>query len=553
MPVNSFKNKRILIVDSFKMFRDTLKLIIHSLGVKTIDTASSASQGLFLCKEKNYDIILMGYDLGEGRNGQQILEELRVNGHLKRSTIFLLITAESSQTVVLPSVEHKPDGYLIKPFTAKQLIQRLDAYSSKKKIMASIYQAMDDKNHELVLQYCDQHINENGKFINECLGIKSRQLFELERYDEAEVIYLSKKEEDHCQWASIGLGKIQLQRKEYQQALSTFESILRKYPLYLSAYDWIAEVYEAMAEFEQAEIALEKAIAISPHSVRRIKNYAEICKANNNLDKSLSAYKQLVALSKYSIHNTPENALSFAQTLVEHKGLTAGSHKESLYREAFKALSEMTKDFNEAEVKLKTKLVNACMHKSLNAINSARDSLDEADRLKENLGSNISNGALLNVAQSYKFFERDAEAMEILTQLASENQQDAQLLEKIDAIVDEPLSTQGKNATEHSVKIGINHYNQQEYELAIKEFSIAERKYPKHMGIKLNMMQALMMSYEQDPSRERHKERCQRYIEQLSDMSRRSDHYSRYFRIRDKFAHMLKEEERQQRSNARKA
>jgi len=51
-----------------------------------------------ICQQANYDIILLGYDLGENqKNGQQILEELRTNDYIDRNCIVILITAEVSQ------------------------------------------------------------------------------------------------------------------------------------------------------------------------------------------------------------------------------------------------------------------------------------------------------------------------------------------------------------------------------------------------------------------------------------------------------------------------
>jgi tetratricopeptide (TPR) repeat protein len=552
MSESLYENKRVLIVDSFKTFRDTLKLIVHSLGVMKIDLASTAKQGLYLSKEKHYDIILMGYDLGEGRNGQQILEELRVNNHLKRSTIFVLITAESSQSIVLSSLEHKPEGYLVKPFTAKQLTSRLHAYINKKRTMAKIYQAMDDGEHQKVIQFCDEHILNNDKYSNECLGIKSRQLFELERFDEAKEIYLAKRDEKDCQWALIGLGKIYLKQQEYPQALETFLSIIETSPLYLSAYDWIAKTYEDMANYDEAEITLEKAIAISPRSVKRMKNYAQLCKNNNKIEKSLNAYKKMVALAKYSIHNSPENALNFAQALLDHKALPPGNSREVMYRDAFKALSEMVKDFNNNDVKLRSKLLSACMHKNQQAMSNAQENLKEAERIQEKLGDDIAPELMIDIAKSHSFFEQDEQALEILQRLAAEHSNNPELIDQIDAAVDEPISAQGKAATQHSVKIGIDYYNQHKYDEAIKEFSLAERKYPRHMGIRLNLMQALLMAYEQDNSQESYKDRCQRYLEQLADLPKNSSHYSRYNRIRDRFHHILAEQEKQKRQTQRR-
>lgn len=544
MSLASIINQRFLIADGFKNFRDTLKLIIHSIGVKNIDLATSSKNAIKACKARSYGVVLMGYDLGEGKNGQQILEELRLNNLVNRSTIFIMLTAESSQAVVLSSLEHKPDEYMVKPFTAKQLIVRLDSCARKKQEMAEIYNAMDLQQWQQVEELCDLQIAKESRYINEVLGIKSRTLFEQKRFDEAAAIYHSKLDTPHCQWAFIGLGKIALEKGKYDEALRYFKQVNDENPLYLSAYDWIAKTYELQADFVGAEKILARAVSVSPKSAQRLKSYADMCLANQNFNAAVIAYKKMNELSKNSVHYTPEIALSYGKALVENLNTENLPGLENIYKDVYKALNEMVREFNSPEIKLRSKLLSSCLYRKQNSLTTARQTFDDAEKLIANIGVNIEPDIQIEMAQSYSFFNKQEQADEILERLLVDHVGDDELLSKIDRICEEPLTESGKEETARIVKTGVSYYNKGQYQRAIKEFSIAERKYPKHLGIRLNLMQALLMAVEEDHLAIAEFERCQRYIEMIGDMPRNSPHFGRFRKITEKFTHLQKELEK---------
>lgn len=134
MTAIDYRDKRFLIVDSLKPSRDILKNLAFNLNPADVQASSYASDVLTKCAEQNFDIILLGYDLGEKqKNGQQLLEELRSEKLINRNTIVILVTGELSQAMVLAALEHKPDDYLTKPYTIRELSKRLHRCFVKRK------------------------------------------------------------------------------------------------------------------------------------------------------------------------------------------------------------------------------------------------------------------------------------------------------------------------------------------------------------------------------------------------------------------------------------
>ena len=125
--MQDYSRTRFLIVDDFSDFRSSIKAMLRDIGAKDVDTADRGEDTLVMCRNKRYDIILHDYSLGSGKNGQQVLEELIAGKLISHQCIFVMVTAESSQAMVLSALEHEPDAYLTKPFSPLELIDTVDS------------------------------------------------------------------------------------------------------------------------------------------------------------------------------------------------------------------------------------------------------------------------------------------------------------------------------------------------------------------------------------------------------------------------------------------
>ena len=102
-----YGQKSFLIVDDFTDSRTSTRSMLRELGVRDVDTADSGEQALRMCAQKRYDFILQDFHLGDGKkNGQQVLEDLIIDKHISHECVFIMVTAESSQAIVLSAIEH---------------------------------------------------------------------------------------------------------------------------------------------------------------------------------------------------------------------------------------------------------------------------------------------------------------------------------------------------------------------------------------------------------------------------------------------------------------
>ncbi|WP_077343080.1 tetratricopeptide repeat-containing response regulator [Pseudocolwellia agarivorans] len=534
--------KNILIIDGIRQSREILKQFAQSINALRIDTSHHAPDIISKCENIDYEVILLGYDLGENRkNGQQILEELRVKNLISRQCTIIMITAEITQSMVLAALEHKPDDYLTKPYTLGEISSRLEKCLLKKQAMAPIYNAMDNQNYNDVISLSTSMAEMNPQYRSECLGIISRQYYELEQYDLAKEIYLDYKNQENCQWAVIGLSKIAIINKDYLTAKNYLKALIEDYPHYLSSYDWLAKTYQLLEEPIKAEETLEKAISISPRSVPRLKRYADQCLSNQNFEKATNAYKNTHDLAYHSIHRKPENTINFAEALLEYSDQLSTYQIKQLNNKAFDALKKMTRDFKQPEIKVMSLLLTSRLHNKVKDFSLSLTALNEAERLLKKEDRDYSAKGTLSIAKHLISLNKKEMGKNLIHTLAESTPDDTELMLEISKIIEQPITDKNKIEAQSALEIGTNLYRTGQYKLAIDKLSQALTLFPYHIGIKLNLYQAIIVSMEHSTIRDKDVIKAKLLTREFNQLSVNSESYFRYQKLKKRYDDVIEE------------
>ena len=132
-----YSSKSVLIIEDFAEFGRSLKSMVSTMGARHIDLVYNGEDAIQACKELKYDIILSDYNLGDSKDGQQILEELHYFKLMKSNTVFIMVTAENTTAMVMGALEFQPDCYLTKPFNGNTLKKPLRSCSVQKRYPCS--------------------------------------------------------------------------------------------------------------------------------------------------------------------------------------------------------------------------------------------------------------------------------------------------------------------------------------------------------------------------------------------------------------------------------
>ncbi len=121
MTVN--KNMRILVVDDFSTMRRIIKNLLTDLGYTNISEADDGSTALVALNQGNFDFVVTDWNM-PGTTGIELLKAIRADARLKTLPV-LMVTAEAKREQIIEAAQAGVNGYVIKPFTAQTLEEKL--------------------------------------------------------------------------------------------------------------------------------------------------------------------------------------------------------------------------------------------------------------------------------------------------------------------------------------------------------------------------------------------------------------------------------------------
>ncbi|MDX1346943.1 MAG: chemotaxis response regulator CheY [Thiomicrorhabdus chilensis] len=117
------RDMNILVVDDFSTMRRIVKNLLKELGFSKFDEADDGSTAWPMVQSGKYDFIVSDWNMPQ-MTGIDLLRHVRADENLK-DTPFLLITAEAKRSQILEAAQAGVDGYIVKPFTAATLNEKI--------------------------------------------------------------------------------------------------------------------------------------------------------------------------------------------------------------------------------------------------------------------------------------------------------------------------------------------------------------------------------------------------------------------------------------------
>ncbi|MFA6051705.1 MAG: response regulator [Methylobacter sp.] len=490
MPSLNFK--KILVIEDQSIIRDTIKHILSSLGARHLVEAESGNNGMAAMREDRFDIVLCDYNLGEGKNGQQILEEAKHLKLLPLNAIFIMVTGVQNQNMILSALDNKLDDYLIKPFNKQQLSSRLERCIVRKKYLASVEGEIDRGNLYQAIHNCEKLLEQDNKKMRlQLLKMRAELAIKISDLDTAAKIYQEILQERKIPWARLGLGIIAFFHDDFTQAVASFQQIIDQTPTMLEAYDWLAKSYEAIGNHEEALATINLAIGLSPQTILRQKQLALLAEKTENAEVAKKAYGAAVKLGKNSVHRSAS----------DYVGLAKAHLKTNSTNEALKTLLDLSQQFhNDPEGKLRAATLEIDIYKKTNKEALARQSYDKAVKLNAEFGSRISRESRLEMAKACHLYGDTQISEEILADLVKANIDDKQFIDTVGEMCStfigdnyaENLLRQAKQELVEINNKGVSLFKEGKIDEALAVFEEAIKKMPDNRTIILNMAKIIV-------------------------------------------------------------
>jgi two-component system chemotaxis response regulator CheY len=100
-----------------------IRNLLKQLGFDNVEEATDGSAALAKLRDKSYGLVISDWNM-EPMTGIQLLREVRADAKLK-SLPFIMVTAESKSENVIVAKEAGVSNYIVKPFNAATLKQKL--------------------------------------------------------------------------------------------------------------------------------------------------------------------------------------------------------------------------------------------------------------------------------------------------------------------------------------------------------------------------------------------------------------------------------------------
>jgi len=517
MAIWSLKGKKVLIIDDFQEMRVMLRTMVEPLAPDIIKLAQNGEEAIEQLENNKFDIVLCDYNLGKGKDGQQVLEEAKHRDLLSYSSIYIMTTAENTSEMVMGAIDYLPDDYISKPFNRTVIHSRLKKQIDKKENLKDISQAISEKNYKKAMSYCDSLLETKPANRLDLLKTKGELLIKLGEYDKAADMYEDIIEERDIPWAYMALGQVRFLQEDYEEALEVFEGLIKDNASNVAAYDWLAKTYEAMDDFERAQEMLNIGVAKSPKSLIRQRSLAQIAYKNNDLETATSAYEHAIDVGQHSCYKQPDDYNGLAKTLVDSGKADA----------AMTVASKIIKDFkHDSNAEMVAAITEGMVHTSKGDTEAASKRLDAALELFNQNPHKLSTDIALELTDLCLTSGKEDEANEITKNLIRNNHDDKALIERTQKVyADAGKSDAGKelikNTTTEIVDInnkGAHLLKEGKLEESIELFMKAARGMPDNIVVNLNAAYSIMMQMQKTGKIKKYASRVENYLERVHSL-----------------------------------
>lgn len=533
-----------LIIDDFENFRGTLYKMLMDLGVGNVDSAATGEEALRFCKARTYDLILCDNNLGKGKSGQQVLEELRSTENPCADSLFILVSAENSKSIIMAAYDYEPDAYLAKPITPKALDQRLSRMIEQRFELKPVLSAQKAGDRAGAIAACKELIAKGSRYTNTCQKMLAQLYLDNRDLDAAEAIYRSVLEVRELEWAQIGMVKTKLAQHDILAAQQWVESLLQSNPMCMKAYDLQAEVNRLQNDSEGLQNTLQKATEISPLSILRQQSLGEVAQQNNDLVTATNALKRAVKLGEHSCFDKVSVHSQFAQATIDLFSIDKELAKP-LVREAIACVNNLEEKFGKSNLR---KVESLLLESQLQVCNGdQRRAQETLVAAKSALGSAAGDETLdvnIEMIRALRMLGKTDEAQTQLAELLQRYAGSEEKLQKLDVLLDEPRSEKNKLMVAEINKKGIALYNAKDFSAAADAFKTALQKLPNHVGLRLNYVQAML-----DRLKARFDTAISEKIQQTftktgSIISQQHPQYQRFRQLQDLYNNLLRTNEK---------
>lgn len=123
------KNMNILVVDDFPTMRRIVRTLLKELGFANVEEAEDGNEALAKLRGGAFELVVSDWNM-PNLDGLEMLKQIRADDALKHLPV-LMVTAEAKKENIIAAAQAGASGYVVKPFTAATLEEKLNKIFEK--------------------------------------------------------------------------------------------------------------------------------------------------------------------------------------------------------------------------------------------------------------------------------------------------------------------------------------------------------------------------------------------------------------------------------------
>ena len=213
---------------------------------------------------------------------------------------------------------------------------------------------------------------------------------------------------------------------------------------------------------------------------------------------------------------------------------------EKYISKALNAVGNAEEHFGkEDSVHFQSNMIKARIHQTCERNEKAEQALGEAQNFYQMIAAELSPDMAMEYAQTLFSLDKEDDAETVLKQLSALHNNSAELMSKIEALRDEPVSWQNRTKAAELNKIGIQHVESGQHSEAVAVFQVALTYSPKHPALNLNMTQVLMKLIPSEQDSSESIKLCQQCLDRVSHIKETHKQFKRYAFLKDKLKQLI--------------
>ena len=333
----------VLVIDNQGLVHDVVASALHEIGIKNVSSAFNAFHAKRLCEARQFDFVLLSFNVSHDKDGFHLFEELKHLNHINDTTTVVFLSAETSPELVNCIVELQPDDFWVKPLQRNKIESRLNYLIQVRLKLHKMLYCMQIGDYSTAMYYAERQLKDASlseyhtrikRLIGDCL-------LQLRDYETAEDYFRGLLQSMDHAWVHIGLTRSLLRQDELEEAQLLVDDLLQRPDTRFLTYDLLAQYFIEKEQFDIAYEQMKEASRLAPRNIERNKRLWDLARLNHDKKGQLSAVQNMAKFAKNSIHDSPQLTLNVIRSTIDLATSLGNTETERYLQKAESELEEL--------------------------------------------------------------------------------------------------------------------------------------------------------------------------------------------------------------------